>query len=244
MGGDNGSQKPAKVAFGCTAYGPIWAPAVSSWLAMLAYTSRQMEVQQIGQIAGAGVTDKMYTHSAENALIKDFIAIEDATHIFLAEMDMILPKETILTLLEADKPIISGVYFLRNGNGQPCLYQKTVTPADNPYPHTPVSLFPTDAPFRVDCPGLGCVLMKREVFSKIKQPYFDLKEYTYGSDMYFYTNAKTAGVEVWAHPKVMCYQIDYTVVGPEDYYRKLVEDPKFGSTGFIIGKDHVALKQT
>src|SRR2546427_7576184 len=227
--------KHANIAFGSTGYGPLWAPAVSSWLAMLAYTARQLEVRFIGQIAGAGVTDRTYTHSAENKLVEDFISIPDATHLFLTEMDMILPKETILTLLEVDKPVVSGIYFLPNGNGQPCLYQKTVTPADNPYPHTPVSIFPTDAPFRVDCPGLGCVLIKREVFGKIAMPYFDLKEYKYGSDMYFYTNAKTAGIEVWAHPKVLCWQIDYTVVGPEDYYRKLKDDPNFGKQGFIIG---------
>lgn len=229
-------KKAAKVAFGCTAYGPIWAPAVSSWLAMLAYTSRQLEVQCIGQIAGAGCTDRTYTHSAENALVKDFISIDDATHIFMTEMDMILPKETILNLLALDKDIACGVYFLRNGNGQACLYKKTVTPADNPYPHTPVSLFPLDKPFQIDCAGLGCVLIKRDVFGKIKQPYFDLKEYTYGSDMYFYTNVKEAGIEVWADPKTMCWQIDYTVVGPEDYHKRMVEDPNFAKTGFIIGK--------
>jgi len=229
---------PAKVAFGCTAYGPIWAPAVSSWLAMVAWTSRQMETQVIGQIAGAGVTDRLYTHSAENTLVKDFIGIEDATHLFLTEMDMILPKEAILNLLAVDKPVVSGVYFLRNGNGQACLYKKTICPADNPYPHTPVSLFPLDKPFPIDCAGLGCVLIKREVFGKIKQPYFDLKEYTYGSDMYFYTNVKQAGIEVWADPKTMCWQIDYTVVGPEDYKKRMTEDPSFGKTGFIIGQQN------
>jgi len=233
---------PVKVAFGCTAYGPIWAPAVSSWLAMIAWTSRQLELQVIGQIAGAGVTDRMYTHSAGNALINDFIAIDDATHLFLTEMDMILPKETILNLLALDKDIATGIYFLRNGNGQACLYKKTVTPADNPYPHTPVSVFPTDEPFQVDCPGLGCVLIKREVFSKVLQPHFDLKEYTYGSDMYFYTKVKQAGIEVWADPKTMAYQIDYTVVGPEDYYNRIRTDPKFASTGFIIGKQDEPLR--
>jgi hypothetical protein len=47
---------------------------------------------------------------------------------------------------------------------------------------------------------------------------------------------KDAGIEVWADPKTMCHQIDYTVVGPEDYYKRMQEDPSFGKTGFIIGK--------
>ena len=38
--------KPINVAFGSTAYGPLWAPAVRSWLQTVAYTARYFAVEQ------------------------------------------------------------------------------------------------------------------------------------------------------------------------------------------------------
>jgi len=234
--------KPAHVVFAVTAYGPCWAPAVSSWLGAVAVASRTMTVEHRGKIAGTGVTDRYYTHSAENTLVKDFLAIEDATHLFFTEIDMILPSHTIPTLLALNKPCASGVYYLRNGNGQPCLYVKGFTEKSNPYPHSPVSVFPEDRPFKLGekggCPGLGCVLIAREVFETVPYPWFDLQESKYGSDMFFFTKLRDAGYEVWVDPSVQCWQIDYTVVGVEDYHRRLKEDHAFAGSGYIIGAHH------
>lgn len=226
----------SKVVFASTGYGPLWAPAVSSWLACIAHTANNLvTMTTAGKISGAGITDRMYTHSAENTLVKDFLNIPDATHLFFTEMDMLLPEDAILKLLEMDVDIASGIYFLRNGGGQPCLYKKLITTKGNQYMHTPVSMFPQDEPFRIDCPGFGCVLFKRSVFETLAFPWFDLKEVGYGSDMFFYTNARNAGIEVWATPKVMCGQIDYTVVTLDDYRQRLETDPDFTKTGCIIG---------
>lgn len=223
------------VAFASTNYGPLWRPAVESWLRVVAVTSRTMSVQLLGKLGGCGITDRMYTHSAENKLVEDFMNTPGATHLFMTESDMILPDDAILKLLELDKPVSSGIYFLRNGNGQPCLYQKLLTSRSNPYCHSPVTSFPTDAPFRVDCPGLGCVLFKREVFEKLEFPFFDLKEAMYGSDMYFFSKVKWAGIEVWADPRVMCDQIDYKIATFQDYQRRLKDDPKFAGSGAVLG---------
>jgi hypothetical protein len=101
---------------------------------------------------------------------------------------------------------------------------------------SPVSLFPTERPFQLNgCPGLGCVLFRRDVWARVPEPWFDLKAQEYGSDLYFYTKCQQAGVEVWVQPKVMCEQIDYYVVGVQDYHQRLQEDPDFASNGYIIG---------
>ena len=221
-----------KIIFSSTNYGPMWMPVVNSWLMATNYASRHLKE---GKLGGIAITDRMYTHSAENALVKDFLAMEDATHLFMTESDMILPTDSLIKLIELDKDIASGIYFLRNGNGQSCLYKKTWVSKLNPYPHSPVTLFPEDKPFRIDCPGVGCVLIKRKVLEGLKPPCFDLKEYNYGSDMYFYTNVKNAGFEVWAHPGVLCSQIDYVVWSIEDYHERLKLDPNFVKSGYIIG---------
>jgi len=226
--------KPVNVMFTSTAYGPLWRPAVDSWLRVVGVTSRELTVSMRGKVGGVGVTDRTYTHSAENQLVEDFLGNPDATHLFMTEMDMILPEDTILKLLALDVDIAAGLYFIRNGDGQPCLYQKVFTQSGNPYPHSPVHAFPTGRPFRVDCPGLGCVLFKRDVFSRVPKPWFDLKADNYGSDMYFFTKSKAAGVECWCDPTVRCAQIDYAVIGYEAYEEKLKKDPEWISKGVIL----------
>ena len=225
------------IAFSSTGYGPLWAPAVATWLRAVAVGSRHVTVTQLGKVGGAGITDRAYTHQAENGLVEDFLADPTLTHLFCTESDMLLPPDILPTLLALDKPIASGIYFLRNGRGQPCLFQKVLTSRENPYVFSPVTAFPTTEPFRVDHPGLGCVLFKREVFEHPQMPYpwFDLAAKQYGSDMYFFTKVKDAGIEVWAHPGVRCGQIDYVNVDFDDYEKRVREDPTYAQSGVILG---------
>ncbi len=241
------------VAFTSTAYGPLWAPAVSSWLRVVGYTARQFAIEHVGRIGGAGVTDRTYTMTAENSLVKETLANPDFTHIFMTEMDMILPHDTVTRLLALDKDIACGLYFLRAdlqaGRGQPCLYKKAplqeateqAKRSFNPYFHTPITLFDKNHPFEIDCGGLGCILIRREVFEKMEYPWFDLKAGTdikigYGSDMYFSYHAREAGFKLWCDPTVRCKQIDYYETDIEDYEWQLENNPSFASKGFIVGQ--------
>lgn len=246
--------KETNVAFGATAYGPMWAPAVTSWLRVVGYTARQFNIQHIGKIGGAGVTDRTYTANAENQLAQEMLNDESFTHLFMTEMDMLLPHDTITKLAELDKDIVGGVYFLRGevqpARGQPCLYKKApaiewdkrrIAHESGKYLHTPVSLFPRDTAFSVDHIGLGCALIKRKVFETLAKPWFDVKSASkeelsgYGSDMYFFTKVKEAGFEVWCDPTVICGQIDYYVTDMDDYMWQLENNPAFAGRGYIIG---------
>lgn len=254
------------IVFGVANYGPLWAPAVESWLRCGIKTARQCAIDYAPGlpiapgIMGTGITDRMYTSSAENRLTEGFLAQPEATHLFFTEIDMILPETAILDLLALDKDIASGVYFLREGWGQPCLYKQVVkyrrrrrlgVPTGEKdwtlYAHSPVTVFPTTEPFKLGdmkasgVPGFGCVLIKREVFEKMTPPWFEIREGKCGSDMYFYYHACTdAKAEVWVHPGVMCNQIDYTIFSLEDYYDRLHEDPAYASSGYIIGSQRYA----
>ena len=240
-----------KIAWGMTGYGPLpYMPVYTAHMRAIAFASRAFSVDMDlvekiladsgeptmrAAIGGVGATDRLYTHSAENRLVEE-VLMGDCTHLFLTEMDMILPKHTLIALAELNKPVVSGVYFLRNGKGQPCLYKKVVSLTENPYAHSPVRLFPKTHPFQVDCPGLGCVLIHRSVFERLAYPWFDLAEGKFGSDMYFYTKVREAGIEVWAHPGVACNQIDYTVVGWHTYEERIKDDPEYAANGYIIGR--------
>ena len=240
----------AKVLFGVTSYGPLWAPAVETWLRCVGYASRYLTVESGGSLAGIGVTDRMYTSSAENRLADALLAMPDATHLFLTEIDMCLPDDCLVKLLEADKDICSGVYFLRSQEplnlGQPCLYRQVVKMAqrkggETPYAQTPVTIFPQEELFKLGdhqaagCAGLGCVLIKRRVFEAMAPPWFRILENRAGSDLYFYRRCYEAGFDLWVDPRVRCGQVDYYCTTIDDYQARLELDPAFGGSGYIVG---------
>lgn len=228
-----------KVAWVMPTYGPIWAPAYTSHMKAIAYASRYFTVSDLGSVCGIGATDRMTLDAAEVCLIHDVLEDASFTHVFWTESDMLLPTNCLPRLMDLDKEIASGLYILRaptpESAGQPCLFVKHVTPADNPYVHTPVTIFPTDAPFRLNgCPGFGCALMKTSIFANLPKPYFSIVNGKHGSDMYFYTNCLNAGIEVWVDPRVRCTQIDYFEVSFEDWLKRMREDKQWASGGYIL----------
>ncbi len=232
-----------KVAWSMPIYGPVPSQVYQSHLAVAAYASRHLAVHDLGGMPFVGTTDKMYLHSASNLLVEQFL-MSDCTHLFWTEMDMMMPFWTIPVLLAHDKPIISGVYFLRKGDGQSCLYMKGDVPVTTGiHSLVPVSIFPEDSVFKVHCPGMGCVLFKREVFEKIEPPWFDLKEgydrvrktkTGYGQDVFFYSKVANAGLDVWVDSSVHCIQQDIKYISIHDY-RKKISSPDFVPNGAIIG---------
>ena len=155
------------------------------------------------------VTNKMGLASASNAIVNAVLEV-GCDYVFWTEMDMLLPSQGPITLLEhAIKyklDVLSGVYFLR-GSGQPCLFRKVVE-VENPYAYTPFITYPNNAIFEVGCPGMGCVLFASSVFEQIAKPWFDDQEGMCGQDMYFYTKLRDKGIKIHADSTVVCGQID------------------------------------
>ena len=84
--------------------------------------------------------------------------------------------------------------------------------------------------------------VKLSVFDKLKEPWFETKPGTtdrggYGSDFYFYTKCREAGLELWVDPSVQCGQIDYYINSVDDYHWQLKNNPMFRKYGFMIGLD-------
>lgn len=79
------------------------------------------------------------------------LADETITHLWFVEDDMILPPDTLKTLLRADEDAISADYPIGK-EGQGAIF--------------------TDKEGRVVFTGTGCLLVKREVFKKLPKPYF------------------------------------------------------------------------
>ncbi len=133
---------------------------------------------------------------ARNVIIDQAID-NGCTHIFFMDDDMTPPPDTIMKLLAHDKDIVTGLYLMRS------------------YPHFPVAF---DAAFDngynkfiylsgdkgglveiTNC-GLGCVLIKTDVFKKLEKPYVRLGEIQkdgWCDDVGFFNRVRAAGVKLY-----------------------------------------------
>jgi hypothetical protein len=221
--------KRTKIVYGCTNYGPIDSVIHQNHLAVVANAARYFDMPYIG------VTDKMYTHTASNTLASGSMEV-CADYIFFTENDMLLPFDVIKrlydSLVKTGWDGMAGLYFLRGDGTQPCLYNKA---PDTDWGHYPVMLVPEDQIFTIDCAGMGCVLLKTDVFRKIPYPWFDLKEGSYGQDIYFYTKAKKSGVVIGCDSSVQCGHLGEKQVITIDSYRQWLVDAKDkNKTGFVL----------
>lgn len=231
--------KKPRIVFACTNYGPIESEIYRNHLAVVSNASRVFDLPYIG------VTDKMYTHTASNTLVEG--ALEKCIdYIFFTENDMLLPFDIIERLYnviqKTNLDAVSGLYFLRGDGTQPCLYMNANDKV-NPYLHIPVLLVPENQIFTIDCCGMGCVLVKTDVFRRVKYPWFDLKEGKYGQDIYYYTKCKAEGIRTGVDTSITCEHLcERRTVGIKDYQEWLV-NKRNEKGGFVLTNPKNAIKQ-
>lgn len=159
-----------------------------------------------------------FTHGqspAKNRNLMIRTALEhDCTHIMFIDDDMTLPPDIIPRLLAHDKQIVGGLYLLRN------------------YPHFPVMFdewFPDGrCKYKFLTPdvkglvpvvnmGLGCVLIKTEVFKIIPEPWITLGQLQpedWSDDIHFFNRCREAGIEMFVDTDVQCGHIITAVIAP------------------------------
>ena len=118
----------------------------------------------------------------------------ECTHILWLDSDMRFPNITLEALLSHDKDIVA------------CNYSTRVEP------HIPVAFtskhdmgerLSADVGLnKVAAVGMGCMLVKRNVFESMSLPYFGVEwnqDYTslIGEDLYFANKADLAGYDIW-----------------------------------------------
>lgn len=165
-------------------------------------------------------TNKMGLLQAENALVKAALEAK-CDYLFMTEMDMIIPTNTITKLLSNKVDACVGVYFLR-GSGEPCLYAPPPNDKDDKdmCGHVPIVMFPEKSVFQIGCGGMGCILFNMEIFKKIPYPWFETHGDKYSTDMAFSKKLRNYGYQLWADSNIMCVQIDESEPrkwGYEDY---------------------------
>lgn len=138
-----------------------------------------------------------------NGIIQQFLILPEFTHLFLLDSDTEPPLDCIDKLLALDVPIASGCY--------PVLMQAGLRWAlankDNDGRYRLLEWL-QDEPFEVDAGGAGCLLVARDVFDKVKWPWFQWVNNEDGSqvseDIYFFRKCNENGLRITVEPTVIC----------------------------------------
>jgi len=140
----------------------------------------------------------------------------DYSHLMVIEQDIIAPNDTIERLLQHDKDVCSGLYYLAD---TPCVMVgglRDVPPGKERefrfekkvyfYDFIDEKILKTKKLVQVFCCGLGCVLIKREVLEKVE---FRIKKNPGGewkghNDMFFYFDLRARNIKVFLDPTIKC----------------------------------------
>ena len=158
-----------------------------------------------------------YAPSAKERIVKsrniilDKFLDGDYDYFFSLEMDVIPPTDIIEKLLESNKEIVSGVYFkpfiIRDQTDRivskeimPIAYQKyskdrlkrmTWKDVDN------------ESLVEVEVVGLGCILIKREIFEKKIKFRYELNNESF-DDFWFCKDVKQLGYDIFMDNSLKC----------------------------------------
>jgi len=134
-----------------------WGRNVPEWLRLAASGLVEFE----GFLAiGSALTDHNRNHIADHHLDGE------ADAIWWIDDDVIPPPGTLERLLALDVPIAAGVYFLGKPPCNPCAYQRR---EDGLY--RPLWNYQRGEIIEVDSVGMGCTLIRREVYERIREEY-------------------------------------------------------------------------
>lgn len=143
------------------------------------------------------------------------------THFFFVDSDILFEQpsdvnQAISILLSMNQPIVCGVYRAKQKTGfHHAIWSKRLLPDGKTLTFDPVGLPPPPTNwFTVDVTGLGCALVKREVFEKVPRPWFEWTFDKYDSsklgpseDFSFFLKAKEYGYLCWIYSDVKCSHI-------------------------------------
>lgn len=137
--------------------------------------------------------------TARNNLVLKALENVSVTHILMIDDDMTFAGDFLLKLYSHDVDIVGGLAFKRTAPYHPCVYTKNATSGDH-FPIVP-SVFQ-----EVDAIGTGGILIKREVFEKLKYPWFETwydettPDKHWSVDFDFCVKAKAAGFKIFVDP--------------------------------------------
>lgn len=131
-------------------------------------------------------------------------------YVFNIDSDIILPNDTLVKMIRADKDIISGLYIQRKPDQHILeVYQDNGRGGVENIPYWAIEgrgVIPI-----ASC-GFGSVLVKGDVYRKMEYPHFLYQSAinhsdTLSEDVYFCLKARRMGFTVWADTSIQCEHV-------------------------------------
>ena len=163
----------------------------------------------LGCTGGEIIVRDLPIADARNEIVRQALEC-GADYIFFLGDDVIAPADSMHRLWCHNKDMVCGVYWSRTYPSTPYLWRDKGKKG-------PYMDWKYGEVFPVDYSGVDCVLIKTEVFKKMKEPWFstdwsvhsDQRPITFTTeDFYFYEKAKQLGFDLWVDSSVQCLHQD------------------------------------
>lgn len=151
-----------------------------------------------------------------------------ADYIMFLDSDQIIYEDTIDRLakyLDNGEDIVTALIFRKDPPYQPCIFCEQIE-----LENKQISLKYYDVenedltkPFYVESCGLGCAMIKLDIFKNIKQPWFLPRPYT-GEDISFMWEARQKGYKILCDPTIEVGHIGQKNYTREDYFNILQDE--------------------
>lgn len=143
-------------------------------------------------------------------------------YVLMVDNDVVLPKDALINLLDNPKDVCLGFYAHRGVdnvyNGQTCVCKLLSDsgvryhnyPLESEYTAKEISDLKAkgETKVRIHGGGMGCALIKTEVFERTKYPWFDWANYKDGTmlseDLYFCENCRKNSIQIFTDTRVNC----------------------------------------
>lgn len=156
-------------------------------------------------------------HEARNNIVRNFLGKKRgdqpaATHLLFLDSDMTPPPDGLQKLVEVEGDIVCGLFTNRTFDSRGGI-KLTVCVNDGAGAYKPLDLKARSfeelealGAVDVDACGMAFTLIRREVFEKVPEPWFDFffdrenKKFLGGEDFNFCRNAQKAGFKIQCRP--------------------------------------------
>lgn len=166
-------------------------------------------------VEGKGYKEKKEGYGKARQNIVDRALELNFKWLFFVDSDVFPPEDAISRLMAHEKPIVSGIYYMKTQPPQPVIFKET---GGGPYFNYPVNeLVP------IAGAGLGCCLIDLDVFRKFKEsgiPFFK-ENWSFkkdnginvhcpiGEDHWFFKKAIELGYQPYCDTSVICDHAEY-----------------------------------
>lgn len=149
-------------------------------------------------------------------------ALEDGCdYLLMYDDDMILPQDMFERLFNHDVDVVAPLAFTRLAPFRPVIYNLTkgydAVERKDYYINLEVPNYPKDQLTQVDAVGFGAVLIKTELFKKMKKPWM-MTTSGAGEDIHFCHSAGTAGFKVFVDTATKLGHVGEPLVVTEAIY--------------------------